>query len=247
MGLCNIINANSSGHPTIEPSFTTRSKFESFSSPFFQIRLLDISTITMLPGFVQQLLRPISASFCTGVTPIAAISVPEGAQKATFAAGCFWGVEQMFRREFMAKGLYDARVGYMGGDLQNPSYRAVCSGQTGHAEALQVVFDPKNVTYSQLVEFFYKMHDPTTPDQQGPDIGSQYRSAIFFHDSDQEKVARDITEKVNEKWWNGKVTTEVLPAREWWDAEDYHQKYLNYNPNGYECPSHFVRKFSPLD
>lgn len=91
------------------------------------------------------------------------------------------------------------------------------------------------------------MHDPTTPNRQGPDVGSQYRSGIFYHDSDQEKIAREVTEKVNQLWWNGKVTTEVLPVREWWNAEDYHQQYLDYHRNGYECPSHFLRNFPPLD
>jgi peptide-methionine (S)-S-oxide reductase len=114
------------------------------------------------------------------------------------------------------------------------------------AEALQVVYDPEKVSYRTLLEFFYKMHDPTTANSQGPDIGSQYRSAIFFHSPEQEKEAKDITDKVNKEWWKGKVVTEVLPAGEWWDAEVYHQLYLDKNPSGYECPSHFLRKFPPL-
>lgn len=184
------------------------------------------------------------------------MTVPEGAQKATVAAGCFWGVEHMYRHNFANKGLIDARVGYIGGDTKNPGYRAVCSGATGRsyppsfnkrrlqltlsldAEALQVVFDPKQVTYRQLLEFFYKMHDPTTKNQQGPDRGSQYRSGIFYHDEEQEKIARDVTDKVGKQWWKGgKVVTEILPAGEWWDAETYHQLYLDKNPGGYECPS----------
>lgn len=114
------------------------------------------------------------------------------------------------------------------------------------AEALQVVYDPTKITYTSLLEFFYKMHDPTTANRQGPDVGSQYRSAIFYHDAEQEAVAKDITKKVNEQWWKGAVATEVLPAGEWWDAEAYHQKYLDVNPGGYECPSHFLRSFPPL-
>jgi len=115
------------------------------------------------------------------------------------------------------------------------------------AEALQVVYDPKKVSYRTLLEFFYKMHDPTTPDRQGPDRGSQYRSGIFYHDDEQEKVAREVTKKVQEQWWKqGKVVTEILDAkkdangnevRPWWDAETYHQLYLDKNPGGYECPS----------
>lgn len=163
----------------------------------------------------------------------------DGAALCTVAAGCFWGVEHMYRQQFKNKGLLDARVGYIGGDTSNPSYRAVCSGRTGHAEALQVHFDPSQVSYRQLLEFFYKMHDPTTANRQGPDVGSQYRSAVFYHDAEQEKVAREVTERVSNEWWAkyGKVTTEILPAGQWWDAEDYHQKYLETNPGGYECPS----------
>ncbi|KAF2662024.1 peptide methionine sulfoxide reductase msrB/msrA [Lophiostoma macrostomum CBS 122681] len=179
-------------------------------------------------------------------SPAQPMSVPEGTKTATVAAGCFWGVEHVYRRTFGNKGLLDARVGYIGGDTKNPSYRSVCSGRTGHAEALQVVYDPNQVSYRTLLEFFYKMHDPTTANAQGPDMGSQYRSAIFFHDAEQEKVAKDVTAKVNKQWWRGKVVTEVLPAGEWYDAETYHQIYLDKNPSGYECPSHYIRKFPAL-
>ena len=153
----------------------------------------------------------------------------------------------MYRRAFKDKGLLDARVGYIGGDTKSPSYRSVCSGNTGHAEALQVVFDPSLVSYRELLEYFYKMHDPTTLNQQGPDDGTQYRSGIFYHDEEQEKIAREITDKVNNQWWKGRVQTQILPAGEWWDAEAYHQRYLDANPGGYECPSHFLRKFAPLE
>ena len=114
------------------------------------------------------------------------------------------------------------------------------------AEALQVVYDPTKIEYRSLLEFFYKMHDPTTANRQGPDVGSQYRSAIFYHDAEQEKIAKEITKQVDEQWWKGAVATEVLPAGQWWDAEAYHQKYLDGNPGGYECPSHFLRSFPPL-
>lgn len=204
---------------------------------------------TTMPTFISRLFRSFSSSTRLGLDPegAATINTPEGAAKVTVAAGCFWGVEHMFRKEFKGKGLYDARVGYIGGDLQSPSYRAVCSGRTGHAEALQVTYDPAQITYRQLLEFFYKMHDPTTSDRQGPDTGSQYRSGIFFHDAEQERIAREVTKQANEKWWKGKIVTEILPAGEWWDAEAYHQKYLDNNPGGYECPSHFLRKFPPLE
>jgi peptide-methionine (S)-S-oxide reductase len=114
------------------------------------------------------------------------------------------------------------------------------------AEATQIVYDPTKITYTQLLEFFYRMHDPTTLNSQGPDRGSQYRSGIFYHDAEQERVAREVTKKVNEQWWGGKVVTEILPAGQWWDAEDYHQLYLDKNPSGYECPSHYLRKFPEL-
>ncbi|KAI9047785.1 hypothetical protein LZ554_008495 [Drepanopeziza brunnea f. sp. 'monogermtubi'] len=202
-----------------------------------------------MPTFLNRLMRPFTSSTRMGIggSESAPISSPDGAQKATIAAGCFWGVEHMYRREFKGKGLYDARVGYIGGDGANPSYRAVCSGRTGHAEALQVTYDPAQLSYRQLLEFFYKMHDPTTANRQGPDTGSQYRSGIFYHDAEQEGVAREVTKRANEKWWKGKIVTEILPAGEWWDAEAYHQKYLDNNPGGYECPSHFLRTFPPLD
>jgi len=174
-------------------------------------------------------------------------NIPEGAQKATVAAGCFWGVEHMYRHHFDKSAVLDARVGYIGGNTDSPSYRAVCSGRTGHAEALQLIYDPTKVSYQTLLEFFYKMHDPTTKDRQGPDAGSQYRSGIFYHDAEQEKEAKRVTEKVQQQWWKqGKIVTEILPAGQWWDAEDYHQKYLDVNPGGYECPSHFLRKFPDL-
>ncbi|KAF1955098.1 methionine sulfoxide reductase A [Byssothecium circinans] len=194
-------------------------------------------------SFLSRFLRPFTTMSSAPAQPMA---VPTGAQTATIAAGCFWGVEHMYRKAFAGKGLIDARVGYIGGDTKDPSYRAVCSGRTGHAEALQIAYDPNAVSYRTLLEFFYKMHDPTTANAQGPDRGSQYRSAIFYHDAEQEKIARDVTSKVNKQWYNGGVVTEVLPAGQWWDAEAYHQLYLDKNPAGYECPSHFLRSFPDL-
>lgn len=199
-----------------------------------------------------QLLRPLfsgtSTNGATMTADTAASNLPEGSRKATVAAGCFWGVEHMFRKAFgNGKGLLDARVGYVGGDTTNPTYRAICSGRTGHAEALQVVYDPARVTYRQLLEFFFKMHDPTTKNRRGPDVGSQYRSAVFYHDDEQEKVARNVSDKVSKEWFKGgKIATEIIPAGEWYDAEAYHQSYLDHNPGGYECPSHYLRNFPPL-
>jgi peptide-methionine (S)-S-oxide reductase len=192
-------------------------------------------------SFITRFFRPFTQSAMA--TPV---TIPEGAEKATVAAGCFWGVEHLYRKHFGSKGLYDARVGYIGGDQSSPSYRAVCSGSTGHAEATQLVYDPSKITYRQLLEFFYRMHDPTTLNSQGPDRGTQYRSGIFFHSPEQEKIAREVTAKANEQWYNGKIVTEILPAQQWWDAEEYHQLYLDRNPGGYECPSHFLRTFPDL-
>ena len=107
-------------------------------------------------------------------------------------------------------------------------------------------FDPEKVSYQTLLTFFYRMHDPTTKDRQGMDSGTQYRSAIFFHDEEQKRLAEAITKKVNDQWYKGKVATEILEAGHWWDAEEYHQLYLDRNPGGYECPAHYVRKFPDL-
>lgn len=175
--------------------------------------------------------------------------MPANAQKCTVAAGCFWGVEKIFRKQFpVESGLLDTKVGYIGGDAANPEYRAVCLGRTGHAEALQMVFDPEKISYGALVEFFYKMHDPTTKDRQGMDTGTQYRSGIFFHSAEQEGIAREITAKAQKQWWKqGTISTEIISAGQWWNAEEYHQLYLDKNPSGYECPAHYVRKFPDLE
>ncbi|KAI0599053.1 peptide methionine sulfoxide reductase msrB/msrA [Biscogniauxia sp. FL1348] len=208
-----------------------------------------------LPSFLSRLLRPLTSGARMGITSdggAGRVAVPEGAEKATVAAGCFWGVEHLYRKQFGGKGLYDARVGYVGGDTENPTYKAVCTGKTGHSEALQIHYDPSRITYRQLLEFFYRMHDPTTADRQGPDVGTQYRSGIYFHSPEQERVAREVTRQVAEQWYHssspsGKIVTEIVPAGPWWDAEEYHQLYLDKNPWGYECPSHFLRPFPPLE
>jgi len=141
---------------------------------------------------------------------------------ATFAAGCFWGVEAAFRA---VAGVVDARVGYTGGTLDHPSYEAVCADTTGHAEAVEVRFDPHVVTYEQLLELFWRSHDPTTPNRQGPDVGTQYRSAIFFHDAEQERQARRSLSRAQLRTPRP-IVTEVVPASTFWPAEDYHQRYL---------------------
>jgi peptide-methionine (S)-S-oxide reductase len=144
--------------------------------------------------------------------------------KATFAAGCFWGVEEAFRH---IKGVTSTTVGYTGGTLKNPTYQDVCSGRTGHAEAVEVEFDPAQVSYEQLLSVFWQSHDPTTLNRQGPDVGTQYRSAIFFHDAAQQASAagsKALLEKMNA--FKRPIVTEVIPASDFYRAEDYHQQYL---------------------
>ncbi|KAL7906222.1 PMSR domain-containing protein [Trichoderma velutinum] len=204
----------------------------------------------MIFNIFSRLARPFTAASRLSVAPessAAAPAIPEGAQRCTVAAGCYWGTEHLYRRHFSGKGLIDAKVGFIGGDLDNPTYRAVCGGKTGHAEAAELIFDPTQVSYRQLIEFFYRMHDPTTLNAQGPDTGPQYRSAIYFHSPEQEQIAREVTEKANAQWWGGKIVTEIAPAGQWWTAEEYHQLYLEKNPSGYECPSHFLRPFKDLE
>jgi len=145
-------------------------------------------------------------------------------EKATFAAGCFWGVEEAFRN---VPGVIDVAVGYTGGTLANPTYQAVCTDRTGHAEAVQVEYDPARASYEQLLDVFWACHDPTTPNRQGPDVGTQYRSAIFVHTPEQEKAARASKERLSKSGrFHDPVVTEIVPASTFWPAEDYHQRYF---------------------
>ncbi len=144
-------------------------------------------------------------------------------EKAIFAAGCFWGVEAAFRQ---VKGVKSTSVGYTGGTTQNPTYKQVCTDRTGHAEAVQVTFDPSEVTYDKLLAVFWDTHDPTTLNRQGPDFGSQYRSAIFYNNEEQKAVAIASKEKLqNSGKYRDKIVTEITPASEFYMAEDYHQQY----------------------
>ncbi len=145
-------------------------------------------------------------------------------EKATFGAGCFWGVEAQFRQ---VKGVTSATVGYSGGAMEDPSYEDVCSGKTGHAEAVEVIFDPETISYDQLLDVFWSIHDPTTLNRQGPDVGSQYRSAIFTHDSGQVAAARASKERLQSSAGNTReIVTEITPATAFYRAEDYHQQYF---------------------
>ncbi len=145
-------------------------------------------------------------------------------EKATFGAGCFWGVETAFRR---VEGVVSTSVGYIGGTTENPTYGDVCTGQTGHAEAVEVVYDPARVKYEDLLAIFWSVHDPTTLNRQGPDVGTQYRSAIFHHTPEQETAARASMEELRQSGSaRRELVTEITPATEYYVAEDYHQQYF---------------------
>ena len=146
--------------------------------------------------------------------------------KATFAAGCFWHVEEIFSK---TNGVTSTAVGYTGGNKDNPTYEDVCSDSTGHAEAVDIDFDPELVSYQELLKIFFENHNPTTVNRQGPDIGTQYRSGIFFHDEEQERIALDIIQKLNslaKEKFGSEIVTKVLPASKFFRAEEYHQKYF---------------------
>jgi peptide-methionine (S)-S-oxide reductase len=141
--------------------------------------------------------------------------------KATFGMGCFWCSEDVFMK---IKGVRSTAVGYMGGRLENPTYEQVCTDRTGHAEVVQVDYDPEAISYDELLMVFFANHDPTTPNRQGPDVGTQYRSAVFFYSPEQESAAKDVIERLQPRV-SRKIVTEITPASAFWKAEEYHQKY----------------------
>ncbi len=152
-------------------------------------------------------------------------------RKASFAGGCFWGVEARFRE---IPGVLDTAVGYMGGATTEPTYQQVCSGSTGHAEAVQLEFDDAQVGFAELLEQFFALHNPTTLNRQGPDRGTQYRSAIFWHDQEQEHAARKKIQALETAGkWPDAIVTEIKPASAFWRAEEYHQRYLEKNGGGF--------------
>lgn len=158
-------------------------------------------------------------------------------ETATLAGGCFWGVEELIKA---LPGVIETNVGYTGGSIDNPNYNIVKLGTSNHAEAVQIVFDPSKVTFSEILTFFFRLHDPTTLNQQGNDKGTQYRSAIFYHSEEQKRVAVEAIQKVEAaKKWKKPIVTQVVAATKFYLAEDYHQDYLKKNPGGYTC--HWVR------
>jgi methionine-S-sulfoxide reductase len=157
-------------------------------------------------------------------------------RKATLAGGCFWGVQELIRK---LPGVVSSEVGYTGGDVANATYE----NHEGHAEAVEITYDPKKISYEDILVFFFKLHDPTTKNQQGNDMGSSYRSAIFYHDEEQRQIAEKVKARVDKSGaWKRPVVTEIVPAKKFWTAEAYHQDYLQKNPHGYTC--HYVRNIS---
>ncbi|KAL2918567.1 Peptide methionine sulfoxide reductase [Polyrhizophydium stewartii] len=181
-------------------------------------------------------------------TPAAPLVPAAGTDVATFAAGCFWGVEKSFKRKFGGdEGLLQCQVGYCGGTKEHATYREVCSGSTGHAEAIQIVYDPAKLSFEQLIDFFYRMHDPTTLNRQGGDTGTQYRSAVFFHSDKQKEIAEAQTKLAQTHYGATKIQTTIEAPGKFWPAEEYHQEYLDKNPHGYECPTHFERSWERIE
>lgn len=207
--------------------------------------LLILSLLTLLPGCAMQTLArtgdsPQQTNKSNDkkankkmLTEPAPIKVPEGKAIATLGAGCFWCVEAIFQD---LKGVEKVESGYAGGNVVNPSYEDVCTGTTGHAESIQITFDPKVIAYRDLLHIFFTTHDPTTLNRQGADSGTQYRSAIFFHNADQKKVAEEVIKEVTaEKIYSNPIVTEVTPYSNFYKAEGYHQNYYKSNPNQGYC------------
>ena len=175
--------------------------------------------------------------------PLVTDEAPEGFEVAFFGLGCFWGAEELY---WQIPGVWSTSVGYAGGSTPNPSYEEVCSGLTNHTEAVRIVFDPSVVSYADLVKVFFEVHDPTQGMRQGNDIGTQYRSAIYFTTPEQESIARELTARFGAELVRrrlGDITTEVREAPTYYYAEDYHQQYLAKNPHGYRCHSTTGGKF----
>jgi peptide-methionine (S)-S-oxide reductase len=177
----------------------------------------------------------------------AGVSTSEKLEVATFGAGCFWCTEAVFER---VKGVEKVVSGYSGGTVENPTYQQVCSGQTGHAEVVQLTFDPAKISYADLLEIFWKTHDPTTPNQQGPDVGTQYRSAVFYHSDEQQKVAEAYKQQLNEsKAFDKPIVTEITKFTNFYAAEKYHQDYFELNRRQPYCSRYIspkIKKFNRM-
>ncbi len=189
-----------------------------------------------LPGRTEQPFR-LAERHLVLDAPLVTDSVPDGYEVAVFGLGCFWGAEEIF---WQVPGVWSTSVGYAGGSTPHPSYEEVCTGRTGHTEAIRVVYDPAAVGYDELVRTFFEVHDPTQGMRQGNDVGTQYRSAIYFTSPEQEQTAREITKVYGEELARrgfDEITTEIAPlsSTTYYYAEDHHQQYLHKNPHGYRC------------
>jgi peptide methionine sulfoxide reductase msrA/msrB len=203
--------------------------------PFLALLSLGVNAQVLAPANNLNSLRRMesnSVRAASGSGTNATTAAPKR-ELATLAGGCFWGMEEILRK---IPGVLETKVGYTGGTVPNPTYKLVCTGITGHAEGIQIAFDPSRISYEQLLGYFFRMHDPTTLNRQHNDIGTQYRSAIFYHSDEQRQTAERVRERVNASGkFKKPVVTEITKATEWWPAEDYHQKYLVKNPGGYNC------------
>ncbi|KAI8895006.1 peptide methionine sulfoxide reductase MsrA [Globomyces pollinis-pini] len=180
-------------------------------------------------------------------TSVTGLSISNSSYElATFGAGCFWGIEKSFRKKFKNNGLIDCQVGYAAGHDNKADYRKVCTGKTGHAEVIQVKYDPKVVSFPELVDFFYRSHDPLTVNRQGYDSGTQYRSCICYHDENQRILAEEGTKTAQKHFGSHRIATTIEPIGIYIPAESYHQDYLTNNPNGYECATHFERTWEQI-
>jgi peptide methionine sulfoxide reductase msrA/msrB len=174
-----------------------------------------------------------SAPAASGTTAGGTNQPAEKREIAILAGGCFWGMEEILRK---IPGILDTKVGYIGGSVPNPTYRLVCTGITGHAEGLEISYDPGKITYEKVLDYFFRMHDPTTLNRQHNDVGTQYRSAIFYTTDEQKAVAERVKEQFNKSGrFKTPIVTEITKASQFYVAEDYHQKYLIKNPGGYNC------------
>ena len=192
-----------------------------------------VDTVSLGPSLLAVSLAVGSMAIPLG---LAAAAEPKK-ETAIFAGGCFWGMEHILRE---IPGVLATEVGYTGGKFPNPTYQQICTGLTGHAEAVKITYDPEVVSYETLIDYFFRMHDPTTPNRQGNDRGTSYRSGIYYTSETQHQVALDTIADVEASGlWPGKVVTEVKPAGPFWQAEPEHQDYLLHHPGGYTC--HFAR------
>jgi methionine-S-sulfoxide reductase len=193
------------------------------------------TSLVFLAGCMQSQSAPLPASKGGSMSQETKVDAKD-LRKATLAGGCFWGVQELIRK---LPGVVSSQVGYTGGDVANATYE----NHEGHAEAVEITYDPKKTSYEDLLVFFFKLHDPTTKNQQGNDLGSSYRSAIFYHDEEQRQIAEKVKARVDKSGaWKRPVVTEIVPAKKFWTAEAYHQDYLQKNPHGYTC--HYVRNIN---